>query len=210
MSRKSKAAQFVEDVWDIQITGRNVSVTEAMKNYAMDKIAKIERFSNRVIDVKVTMDVQRGDQYIDIILKVDNTKIKASGHSNDMYASIDKAVDRLKEQIRRYKEKINNHHSISHADVAMNVNIYHPTDDLAEFNEEIQAETDRRMVDRYSPRKIVKTETRYLKTLRVDEALVKIQLSGDKFMVFRSEEDKKIKIIYLRDDGNFGIIEPEK
>lgn len=210
MSRKSKAAQFVEEAWDIQITGRNVSVTDAMKNYAMDKITKIERFSNRMIDVKVIMDIQRGDQFIDIILMVENVKLRASGHSNDMYASIDKAVDRLKEQIRRYKEKVHDHHSISHADIAMNVNVYHPTDELAEINDEIQAETERKIMDRFIPKKIVKTETCPLKTLRVDEALVKMQLNGNKFMIYRSEEDHKIKVIYLREDGNFGVIEAEK
>lgn len=210
MSRKSKAAQFVEDVWDVQVTGRNVSVTDAMKNYAIDKITKIERFSNRVIDAKVTMDIQRGDQSIDIVIMVDNIRIRASGHSNDMYASIDKAVNRLKEQIRRYKEKIHDHHSISHADIAMNVDIYVPTDELTEINDEIQSENERRVVDRFLPREIVKTEKCPLKTLRVDEALIKMQLSGAKFMIYRSEEDHKIKVIYLREDGNFGIIEAER
>ncbi len=209
MSRKSKAAEFLQEAYDISVTGRNVHVTEGMKNHAIDKISKIDRFSNRVIDVTVIMDIQKLDHHVDIILKVDNQKIKATAHSTDMYASIDKAVERLKEQIRRHKERIRDHHSIGHADVAMNVNVYTPTDDLLDINEEIEAENNRRLIDKYTPRSIVKTETRPLKTLTTSEAIVKMELSGDIFMVFRDVEDMKLKIIYRRSDGNFGIQAPE-
>src|ERR1700733_6944085 len=128
MSRKSKALEFADDVYDITVTGRNVQVTDPMKNYAIDKISKIDRFHHRILNVNVVMDIQKLDHRVDIILKFDNQKIKVSARSEDMYASIDKAVDRLKNQIRRYKEKFQNHHSISHEDIAMSVNIYTPSD----------------------------------------------------------------------------------
>lgn len=210
MSRKSKAAEFVQDVWDISVTGRHVLVTEAMKNYAIDKISKIERFSNRVIDCQVIMDIQKLDHRIDLIIWADNTKIKASCHSDNMYASIDKACDKLKAQIRRYKERLQDHQSIGHADVAMTVNVYTPSDDIQEVNEDIEAENNQRLVESYSPHEIVKTETKPLKTLNYREAIVKMELSGDVFLIFRSEEDRRIKVIYRRDDGHFGVIAPEQ
>src|SRR5690349_4075621 len=115
MSRKSKAAEFINEGYDVHITGRNVLVTDTMKDYAIEKISKIDRFSNRIIDVNVIMDIQKLEHRCDITLWIENTKIKVSASSEAMYASIDKAIDRLLEQLRRYKEKARDHQSIGHA-----------------------------------------------------------------------------------------------
>ncbi len=209
MSRKSKAAEFLDVGYNINVTGRNVQVTDAMKNYAMDKISKLERFSHRVIDVNVIMDIQRYQQRVDIVIRLDNTKIRSSATTDDMYASIDKAVDRIKEQLLRYKTRIQNHQSVSHDDVAMNVNVYKPSDDISEVNDDIDEANRSSVVERYQPHHIVKKESRPLKTLNTSEAILKMELSGDAFLIFRCEEDRKLKVIYVREDGNFGVIEAE-
>lgn len=209
MSRKSKSAEFVEEGYDIHITGRNVQVTETMKDYAIEKISKIDRMGHRFIDVTVIMDIQKLEHRCDIILWVDNTKIKVTASSESMYASIDKGVDKLKAQLRRFKERTRDHHSVGHAEVAMNVNVYRPSEDVLEVNEDIEAENQRQLLQKYAPHQIVSKESRPLKTLNYKEAIFKMELSGDAFMIFRGEEDRKLKVIYRRDDGNFGVIEPE-
>lgn len=208
MGRKSKASEFVQEGWDIQITGRNVLVTDPMKDYAMEKISKIERFSNRIVDVNVTMDIQKLEHRVDIIVKIDNAKIKSHAASDNIYASIDLAVAKLLEQLRRYKTRIQNHHSVGHEEVAMHVDIYASPSEEDLINDEIEAENANKAIDRYQPHKIVAQETRPLKTLTYNEAIIKMELSGDNFMIFRSEEDRKLKVIYRRSDGNFGIIAP--
>jgi putative sigma-54 modulation protein len=210
MSRKSKAAEFVEEAYDVTVTGRNVHVTDAMKDYAIEKVSKIERFSQRIIEVNVIMDIQKIDHRVDLIAKVDNVRLKSSAASTDMYASIDKAVEKLTEQLRRYKSRVTDHHTLSHADVAMNEDIYSPLgDDLLELNDEIEAENNFQLTNTFNAHKVVSRETKPLKTLTHKEALIRMELTGDAFMLFRCEEDRKIKVIYRRDDGNFGVIEPE-
>lgn len=209
MSRKSKAAEFVDVGYSINVTGRNVLVTEAMKNYALDKISKIERLSQRVSTVNITMDVQKYEHRVEILIRLDNTEILSKSTQDDMYAAIDDVVDQVMEQLRRYKTRMHDHQSIGHADVALNVNIYGATDDILEVNDAIEEANQRSTFDNYRPHQIVKKETRPLKTLNVNEAIVKMEISGDAFMVFRSEEDRKLKVIYVRDDSNFGIIEAE-
>jgi putative sigma-54 modulation protein len=213
MNRKAVAAKFQDDVYDISVTGRHVLVTDAMKDYAIEKILKIDRFNKRVIDVNVVMDIQKLDHRVDITMKVDHIFIKSSASSDNMYASMDKAVDRLKAQLRKYKKRINEHQMKGGAVVDMNVKILGQTlldDQLNEVNEEIESETGVRLIDEFRPHKIINHETRPLKTLNHDEAIMKMELSGDNFMVFRCEEDQKLKVIYRRTDGNFGVIEPEK
>lgn len=209
-SGKAKAEEFVEDTYDIAVTGRNVQVTDAMKNYAIEKISKVDRFTQRVVDVNVTMDIQKLEHRVDIVTKVNNTTIKSSASSEDMYASIDKAVDKLIEQLRRHKTRMTDHHSIGHADIAMTVNVYRPSDDIADLNDAIEEANSRELIKKYKPHKVVHQETRPLKTYNSREAIIKMEQSGEHFMIFRGEEDLKIKVIYMREDGNFGIIEAEQ
>lgn len=210
MSRKSKAAAFVEDVYDISITGRNVMITDAMKDYALEKVSKMDKFSHRIIDATVIMDVQKLEHRVDIVLKVNHTKIKSHAVSDNMYASIDKAVDKLEAQLLRYKDKLQDHHAKGVATIDMNVNVLRSAteQELLDVNLDIEDENSKRMVDKYRPHQVVSKETRPLKTLTDGEAIMKMDLSGDNFMIYRCEETNRLKVIYKRNDGNYGVIEP--
>lgn len=209
MSRKAVAEKFSDDVYDITVSGRHVQVTEGMEKYAIEKISKIEKHFNRVIDVEVEMDIQKLVHRVDIVMKVDSIVIRSSASTDNMYASIDKAVDKLKAQLRRYKQRIQDHQVKRNNSVDIRVQIVAPEIDLAVVNDEIISENAAQLIENYRPHEIVSEETRPLKTLNRKEAIMKIELSGDPFLVFRSEEDQKLKVIYRRKDSNFGIIEPE-
>lgn len=212
MNRKAVAEKFQDDVYDISVTGRHVLVTDTMKEYVIEKISKIGRFNTRIIDVNVVMDIQKLDHRIDITMKTDHIVIKSTATSENMYTSIDKAIDKLENQLRRYKSRITDHHLKATPGIDMNVYILEaPRDEqLLEVNDEIDSENRAQLIDGYRPHKIISRETRHLKTLNNDEAIMKMELSGDMFMIFRAEDDRKLKVIYRRSDGNFGIIEPEK
>ena len=211
MKGKAKAAEFLGEGYEIHVTGRDVLVTDAMKNYAVEKIRKIERLSDRIIDVKVTMDIQKLEHRVDIVLKVDHVKIKSQASSTDMYNSIDRAVEKIERQLRRYKKKIRDHtaKSLNIVDLKVNVLQRPPEEDLLDINDDIEEENIKSLEDQYKPHEIVGVKTRALKTLNFDEAIMKMELSGDSFLIFRGEEDQKLKVIYRRKDENFGIIEVE-
>ncbi len=211
MNRKAKALEFVDAGYDIKVTGRHVQVTDSMKDYALEKISKIERFMNRIIDVNVIMDIQKLDHRVEIILKAGNSKITSQASSQDMYASIDKAVSKLEAQIRRYKSKLQDHHAKGHAVIDMVVNvIQRPEEDELDFdNEEEEEEVlDNAPKTSSEPLSVVHQETLPLKILTYDEAIMKMELSGDAFLIFKNEVDQKLKVIYRRKDGHYGIIEP--
>lgn len=211
MSRKSKAAEFVDEGYSIEVVGRNVLVTDAMRDYAIEKISKIERLSNRIIDVVIALEVQKLEQRCDIIMRVGHLKIKSHAATDNIYVSIDKAVDKLEAQLNRYKNRIQDHHAKPLEVVDMNVNVYRsPSEEiLKEVNEDIEEETIRRKFDEFRPGEVVSQEKKVLKFLTNDEAILKMELSGDAFLIFRSEVDRKLKVIYRRKDGNYGIVEPE-
>lgn len=207
MNRKAKALEFTDVGYNIQITGRNVDVTDPMKDYAMEKISKIERFMDRIIDVNVIMDIQKLDHRVEIILKAGNFKITSRACTTDMYISIDQAVDKLEAQILRYKSKIQDHHAKGHAVLEMNVDVLGPPSEAEEIAE-LEEAFENQKLDTFKPHQLLKQETRPLKILTYDEAIMKMELSGDIFLIFKNEEDQKLKVIYRRKDGHYGIIEP--
>ena len=194
----------------ISIMGRNVYVTDSMKDYAFEKISKIERFHNHIMDIHVTMDVQKMEQSVVILLHLEHFRVKVSASSTDMYASIDKAVDKLRAKIRRWKSKIQDHHKKARKVVDMQINVLkRPFTDVDYINEAIEIENATHAMEQYQPPAIIGTDSRPMKTLTTEEAIMKMELSDDGFMLFRCEEDRKLKVIYRRKDGHYGLILPE-
>jgi putative sigma-54 modulation protein len=137
--------------------------------------------------------------------------IKGSASSEDMYVSIDKAVFKIKEQLLKYKRRLQEHHAKGVPSIDMTVNVFRSPelDEILDVNEEIEEENFREIERKYRPHQIVKTEKCPLSILTNEEAIMKMELSGDPFLVFINEEDRKVKVIYQREDGHFGIMEPE-
>ncbi len=204
--------EFAKEGYDVKVIGRHVSVTDAIKKYAVEKVSKIDRFHSRIIDVIIILDVQKLQHVVDIIVKVDHTKIKSHYACDNMYAAIDLATDKLQRQIARYKSRIQDHHATARHVVDMRVNVFKAPEEvnLAEVNDQIEEETQRRLAATFKPHEVVSKETLPLKTLNLDEALWQFEISGYPFMIFRSEESQKLKAIYRREeDGNLAVVELE-
>lgn len=201
--------KFEMEGYSIQIVGRNIYVTDAMRNHAFDKLTKIERFQNHIMDVHVTLDAQKLEHSCLIIIQFDHLKVRAHAVASDMYVAIDQAVDKLQKQLRRWKERIQDltKKKISVGEMQVNILMRPTIED--EYSKDMEIELAEERQRQMSPGKVVGQEVLPLKTLTADEAVMKMELSGDDFLVFRSEDDRKLKVIYRRDDGNYGLIKPE-
>jgi len=190
MTTEKTASQ--EQAYNIQVTGRHVQVTDGMKQHAVDQISKLDHLAGRIIDVQVVMDIQRTNHECNIIMKYGHTRIKSHASTSDMYASIDQAVAKLDRQLRRYKKRLNDHHAKKIIIEDIPVSVYSVP------------ETDATALD--VEHKLVSAETQHLKTLSVDEAIMKMELSQEPCLVFRNQEDAQINVIVRRSDGHYGII----
>ena len=209
LTRKQKVAEFGQG-YSISVTGRHIHVTEAMKAYAEQKVSKLEKFGNRIIDVAITMDIQKLQHKVDIVLKYGHTLVKSSASSTDMYISIDQAVDKLEAQLNKYRSKIQDHHLKGHPVVEVPETVYYRCLEEVDEQDINQAiETQEALSTNFVTHQIVSVEKQTLKILTDQEALMKMELSHGPLMVFRDEGTRKLKVIYRREDGNFGIIQPE-
>lgn len=214
MTSRRERQEELSKPYSINVTGRNVHVTDAMKAYAQDKLEKLEHIaSSRIIDVTVLMDIQKLHHVCEIIMKYGPTTITSSGDTNDMYASIDLAVKRLDTQLRRYLDRIHDHHAKGHAALEIAETIYEGfvKDEIDEqdVNSTIEKENIRRNGTMFSLPQIVRTEKQQLKILTNEEAIMEMDLAKASILVFRDENSRKLRVLYRRKDGNLGIVEPE-
>ena len=95
----------------VRVTGRHMSVTEAMKAYAEEKSQRLIRFFDRIQEIRVVLDLEGGLPMAEFIVDVERAAdfIGRETHS-DMYAAIDAVVDKLERQLRKHKERIKEHH----------------------------------------------------------------------------------------------------
>ncbi len=214
MTEKTKSEireKFAKDGYPFHIVGRHIAITDPMKSYAVDKLTKLlDRFGERVIEANIIMDVQKLMHAVDFNLIVNNTRIKVTGRTENMYASIDQAIARLETKLARYKKRLREHHARGISVIDMNVNVIERAAPLDDINDQIEEETLSKIEERMKPHTVTSREQKPLKTLNQEEAIMKMELSEDLFMIYRSEEDRKLKVIYRRNDGNYGVIEPEK
>ncbi|NGX47134.1 MAG: Ribosome-associated factor Y [Chlamydiae bacterium] len=207
MVDKEKFAEEEALGYNIYIIGKNFQLTDTMRAHVWDKLIKIERFHNHIMDVHVTMEIQKVEHVCVITCHFNHFKVKVEARSTDMYASIDRAVQKLQRLFRKWKGKIQDYHKrpVSMVDITVNVHHRPPMDPTEEANEDIEMEN----LKNWMPHKVIATESQVLKSLSTDEAIMKMELSGDPFMLFRDEIDKKLKLIYRHEDGHYGIIQAE-
>jgi len=202
-----KPNKFEGQPYNISIVGKHFQITEAIKNYVFDKLSKIEKITDQIIDVVVTLDAQKLEHSCSILMNFIYFHIKVSANTDNMYSAIDKASDRILKLIRKYKTKLQSHRAKDRSTVDIHVNVIQSLkDDLKAINEDIVAETVRLEEERYKLHEVVAKETMPLKTLTQDEALMKMEITDDPFLIFRSEEDQKLKVIYRRHDRNYGLV----
>ena len=176
----------------INITGKNMEITPALRQYAQEKLARMQKYLESVSDVHVTLSLQKYLHIAEITLHADGITIRAEETSEDMYTSLDLVIDKIESQVRRYKERIVAHGSRKGSRVGTSIR----TSALTE--EEAEGETS----------KILRTKRFSIKPQHTDEAILQMELLGHSFYVFRNADSDEINVLYRRKDGNYGLIEP--
>jgi putative sigma-54 modulation protein len=172
--------------------GKHIEVTDAMRNYIEKRLNKIERHFDHILEVIVTLSVEKNRQIVEATLQASRALIRAEEETDDMYASIDRVADKLERQIQKYKEK---YFRKPHAG----------TKKKGLTNKGVDAEDSES--DKIA--KIVKTKRFAIKPMSVEEAAMQMDLLGHNFFVFANDNTNKVNVLYKRKDGNFGLIEPE-
>ncbi|WP_100550441.1 ribosome hibernation-promoting factor, HPF/YfiA family [Caedibacter taeniospiralis] len=93
----------------IQITGRHLDVTQALKQHVEDKLSKLRNHFDQIISTRVILSVEKGKQVAEAVINVPGSEFVAKSDSQDMYAAIDMLQDKLDAQVRKHKQKLKEH-----------------------------------------------------------------------------------------------------
>lgn len=202
--------KFDQQEYTINIIGKHIEITKPIRDYIEEKIAKIESLSTHIIDVRVVLEVQKLNNKVDIIMKFSHFRVNVHAITENMYSAIDKAFERLYTKLRKWKSRIQDHHAKGVSVTEMEINVLdHAQHEIEEISQEIIDANNKTLEDEYSLPKVIKKKKRPMKILTIEEAVMKMELSNDNFMIYRSEEEQALKVIYRRRDGSYGVVSPE-
>jgi putative sigma-54 modulation protein len=183
---------------EMQITGKNIDLLPAVRDYMTRKLGKINRFLPNIISFEIVASEEKTrapDQRYIVQVTLDNkgTLIRGEERGQDLYTAIDKVVEVMNRQIEHYKGK--RPYSKGRATPSIRTT-------TTEATAAIDAEE-----DEIGPR-VVKTKQFDVKPMSLEEAIDQMELLGHDFFLFFNPDNNRMNLIYKRRDGNYGLIEP--
>jgi putative sigma-54 modulation protein len=181
-----------------KLIGRNLEITDAIRDYVEKKLSRLDRYQNGELMAKVVLSLA-GSPHVEkrakaeIQLDLPGGLLRVEEEDQDLYAAIDRMVDRLEVQLKRYKERrfVGRRHSYQGS----------PLPEVRDM------EALRKPEEEEGPR-IVRVKRFEMKPMDPEEAVFQMEALGHDFFVFRNAKTDEINVVYRRKDGNYGLIEP--
>lgn len=176
-----------------QIIGKNIEVTDSIRAAVEEKLARMDKYFviTDDVDCRVVVRSYKVGAKVEITIFTKQMDFRTEVVNSDLYVAFDFAIDKLEDQMRRLKTKMNRSkggESLGRA-VAWE-----------EFEEEKEDEEND---------EIVRTKSIYLKPMTLDEAIIKMEAVGHPFFLYHDADDDRISVVYKRDEGGYGVIEAE-
>lgn len=173
---------------NIIISGKNIVITDGLRDAVNEKIGKLARYFNDSTEVHVTLSVEKERQKIEVTIPMKGSIVRAEQVSSDMYCSIDLVEEIIERQLRKYKNKLveKKQQAVSFSQAFI--------DNSYDEEEEIR---------------IIRNKRFEVKPMDPEEACIQMELLGHSFFVFRNAETDEINVVYKRKGNTYGIIEPE-
>jgi len=161
-----------------------------LRSYVEEKVYKVKKYFDSPVEAHIVLKIEKFRHIADMTISIDGNKIKAVDESGDMYSSIDQAMDKIEEQLRRLMSRKKEYRleNIKGTDLLIN-----------------GVETQEDQVE--SEPTIIRAERVDIKPMDINEAAMQMNMSKRNFFVFSNSKSKSINIIYKRNDGNLGLIE---
>lgn len=171
------------------IYGKNMHVSEGLKETLKKKFSKFDRYFGQETEIYATFSKEKNFQMLEVTIPVGKTILRAEEKSEDMVSSIENVVNKLESQLRKHKTKL----------------LKRNLEEASKFNLDEIEDIDES--DELQP-KVVRTKKFAIKPMNVDEATLQMELLGHDFFVFLNGDTDDVNVVYMRKDGNYGLIEP--
>lgn len=173
----------------IIITGRNIELTDGLKEAVESKLEKLDKYFKPDTEAHVTLSVEKERQKIEVTIPVKGNVFRSEQVTNDMYVSIDVVVEVLERQLKKYRNKI----------------VDRQQEAAAAFNNSF-LEKD---LDEEEEINIIRSKRFGMKPMTPEDACIQMELLGHSFYVFRNSDTDEVNVVYKRKGNTYGLIEPE-
>ncbi len=171
----------------LDITFKNIDSTDALKEYASKRLSKLDKYVDKPSEIHVVLSVEKRRHIADVTLSADGVAINAIEITEDLYSAIDMVMDKLERQVKKHKEKIQGKKGQAKTQFA---------GAAAESEEKAKSS------------KIVYEKDYFIKPMSVDEAALQLDVSKNDFILFQNTGSNRINLLYKRQDGDLGLVEP--
>ena len=166
---------------------KDMVISDSLKSRVEKKLGKFERYFHDEIEASIRFKVQKGARNIvEITINAGGVILRAEESSNDMYLSIDRAVDKLESQIRRHRTKL---------DKRLRTAELEPADETPAYEEQSYD--------------IVRVKKFSVKPMSIEDAITQMELLGHDFFLFQNEDSEIMNVLYRRHDGSYGLLQPD-
>lgn len=166
---------------------KDMAISESLKSRVEKKLNKMDRYFREEPEATVRFKVQKGARNIaEITVNASGVILRAEESSNDMYLSIDRAVDKLESQLRRHRTKLEKRIRTSELEPVVEAPVY-----------------EEQSYD------IVRRKKFSVKPMSIEDAITQMELLGHDFFLFMNEEDERMNVLYRRHDGSYGLLQPD-
>ena len=182
-----------------QITGKQIDIGDALRTHAETGIETVvDKYAGRPTDGQVVFSKSAHEFVCEATVHLSSgLTAQAKAKATEIYAAFDQCADKMEKQLRRYKRRLKNHHQDRAA----------PVEVLGGASYILAAEDEGDEPETLQPIIIAEMETR-IPTLSVGEAVMQMDLAGAPVLVFRNEKGDGVNVVYRREDGNVGWIDP--
>lgn len=175
----------------INITFRHVEPSDGLKSYATEKVDRLTKYFDGVVEGHVVLGLEKIRHIVEVTLQANGTRVNGREENADFYSAIDNVVDKLERQLVRYKEKIKRHRPMTNRERRSLQEKVYAYESIAE-----------------EAPQVIQTERYATHPMTLEEAVMELDLAGRPFLVF-TDTDNRVKVVYPRPDGHYGLIEPE-
>ncbi len=184
-----------------QISGKQIDIGESLQTHVQTELSEmVSKYSGRPTDAVVTFSKSAHEYVCETVVHLSTgLSAQAKGHATEIYASFDSSLEKMDKQLRRYKRRLKDHHKERPQPVELSdagSYILASTDDSNEVEPESSA-----------PVIVAEMEAK-IPSISVGEAVMQMELANAPVVVFRNEKNSVLNVVYRRDDGNIGWIDP--
>jgi putative sigma-54 modulation protein len=176
----------------IEVSFKHMEQSEPLRDYVTEKLEKVLKPLIEPVSAQAVLHVEKYRHIAKVNVHANGIVIKGKEETNDMYSSIDLVLDKLDRQVKKFKEKIMRH---GDREAVREFRASHTV--FPELGTE-SLESD-----------VIKRKEIILKPISVDEAIMQMELMNKNFLLFNNSQSNQLNVIYVRDDGLFGLIEPQ-